>query len=199
MLNSFTFLFMIETGLISTQKSQAKLLFTKAEKRTNELKKIDNFYGLMGEKAVKDKLREMSILFNYNEREPNFFEKFREPFDFAISTKDGKYLTLEIKTTKEYPNHKNLIIPEGEWEKSDYTIAVKMLKFERVEEMEIIGYGAFMGYMNKEEIERLPLIPAGEYPCSYFAGRAIELIRTHPISELWNVIDSEAIKWQLNR
>jgi len=180
------------------EKVASRTTIDKGLERSEKQKQIDNFYGLMGEKAVKDKLREMRVIFNYNEREPHFFEKpYKEPFDFAIATKNGKYVTLEIKTTKEYPKHMRMMIPESEWKKSDYVIAIKMLKFERTKRRKIIGYGAFVGCMGKEEIEALPLHEKGDYPCLWFPCRAIELKDIlHPVSELWEIIDSKAIKWK---
>lgn len=161
-------------------------------------KATNNFYGLMGEKAVKDKLREMNVLYTYNEREPQFFKKLdKEPFDFAISTKLGEYITLEIKTTTENPKHVHMIVSENQWQKSDYFIAVKMLKLDtETEEDKIIGYGAFVGYMTKEDIEALPLVEAGNYPCFEYDGRPKKLKDIpRPISELWEIIDTKAIKW----
>lgn len=173
-----------------------KTVYDYGQARTEREKATDNFYGLLGEKAVKDKLRELRIIAHYNERIPQFFDQpFKEPFDFAVALKNGKYLTLEIKTVPEYPTHKHLLIAEREWKKSDYTIAVKMLKVEHEDKAELKIIGAFMGFMEKRELENLPIIE-DEYPCPKYPCRAIELIKIpHAISELWEILNQQAIKW----
>lgn len=164
--------------------------------RTPSQRAIDNFYGLMGEKAVKDILRfNLRLLFHWNEREPTFFKQiYKEPFDIATPTKHGGYHTLEIKTTKEPNNYVHMIIPEGTWKLSTFAIAVKMLRFDLRKKKR--AYGFIAGYLEKAEIEKIPVTPKGEYPCFEFAGRAKKLLELHPISELWEKMQNECIAWE---
>jgi len=165
--------------------------------RTPLERKIDNFYGLMGEKAVRDHLRfRLRLLFHWNEREPTFFEQiYKEPFDIAIPKKDGGYYTLEIKTTKEPRNHVHMIIPKGEWKMSDFTIAVKMLIFDLRKRKK--AYGFIAGYLTREQVKAIPITPKGEYPCLKFAGRAKPLIEfKQPIADLWEKLKNECVAWE---
>lgn len=169
--------------------------------RTKKERWIDNFYGLLGEKMVKDKLRnELNVLYTYNEREPRFFEKIgKEPFDFAIPTKNGEYFTLEIKTTKEPRNHRNMIIREGEWKKSDYALAVKMLSLSMDLEKQMKIFGFIAGYLTKKQVSILR-VRENEYPCPHYPCRAKKLIEIPtPIPELWKKINSEGIHPVLER
>jgi len=176
-------------------KVASKTSLDYGEPRTKNQKWLDNFYGLLGEKRIKDILRnDLKVLHTYNEREPNFFEKTgKEPFDFAISTKKGKYFALEIKTTKERSNQKCMIIRKGYWKKCDYTIGIKMLSFTMDLENRIKIYGFVAGYLTKQEISNLR-VRKNEWPCFDYPGRAIELVNVpHRISKLWQKIDSEGI------
>lgn len=165
--------------------------------RTLEQRIVDNFYGLMGERAIIDRLRiDLRLIHYWNERTPRFFEHIhKEPFDIAIPKKDGSYYTLEIKTTKEPSNHIRMMIPEKQWKKSDFAIAVKMLRFDLGKKKRAIGFTA--GYMTKKEIMDLKVLTPEEYTWVKFPCRAKLLTEIpHPISELWKKLQNECVVWQ---
>ena len=169
------------------------------EPRTPEQRWLDNAYGLLGELVIKDHLKDMQVIFYYVERHPEHFKKLEiEPFDFAIALKNGEYLTLEIKTTKEPANHKHMIIREGQWKKSDYAIGVKMLDTTEDPEAKTFGHAFIAGYSTKSEILKLR-VRDGEYPCGKHPCRAKKLTELHPFPELREIIDSEAIHWKGER
>ena len=165
--------------------------------RTRQQRRVDNFYGLMGERVIVDRLRfDLRLIHYWNERTPRFFEHVhKEPFDIAIPKKDGSYYTLEIKTTKEPDNHIRMMIPEKEWKKSDFTIAVKMLRFDLGKKKRAIAFIA--GYMTKKEILELPISTPQEYAWIKFDCRVMLLTKIrHPISELWEKLQHECIAWE---
>jgi hypothetical protein len=165
--------------------------------RTPQQRKVDNFYGLMGERAIIDRLRfDLNLIHYWNERTPRFFEHIqKEPFDIAIPKKDGTYYTLEIKCVKEPKNHVRMMIPEKEWKKSDFAIAVKMLRFDLSKKKGAIGFIA--GYMTKQEILKLPISTPEEYDWLKFSCRMIHLTEIpHPIQELWEKLKKECITWK---
>ena len=150
----------------------------------------------MGEKAVKDRLRlDLRVLFHWNEREPKFFQElYKEPFDIGIPKKNGSYYTLEIKTTKEYGNHKNVIIPESNWKKSDFAIGVKILKFDLGRKKTACGFIA--GYLKKDEIMNIKPEYGEGTRCPLFPGRCKGLMELNPISVLWEKLQNKCIRWE---
>jgi len=165
--------------------------------RTLQQRIIDNFYGLMGERAIIDRLRfDLNLIHYWNERTPRFFEHIKkEPFDIAIPKKDGGYYTLEIKTTKEPKKCIRMMISEKEWKKSDFAIAVKMLRFDLGKKKRAIGFIA--GYITKKEILELPISTPEEYDWLKFPCRMMPLIEIpHPIQELWERLKNDCITWE---
>lgn len=188
----------------STQFEEFKRLQeigSKESERTSEEIKEDYIYRFIAWNVVKDKLRNIHILhYNYYERQ-TFEKPYKGPFDFVIRTKDGGIITLEIvhippdyyKPPSEGRNIvKNFIVPERKWKKCDYAVGVKILEIE-AKDNEIIGKGAIVGYLTKEEIEGIPLRRKGEYPCTKFDGRPMLISELNPPKKLWSILEEKAI------
>ncbi|NWG09125.1 MAG: hypothetical protein HXX80_02230 [Nitrososphaerales archaeon] len=174
---------------------------SKESKRASKKIKEDYIYRFIAWNVVEDKLRNMYILHcNYYERQ-SLEKPYKGPFDFAIRTKDGGIITLEIvyippdyykPPSEDRHIVKNFIIPERKWKKCDYAIGVKILEIE-VKDNRIIGKGAIVGYLSKEEIERIPLRRKGEYPCIKFDGRPMLISELNPQEKLWGILKEKAI------
>jgi hypothetical protein len=178
----------------------AQLEEIKRPKEGDKMKE-DFIYRFIALSVVKDRLKEMNISHLYYYKRQPFEEPYEDSFDFAIQTKDGKIITLEVvhippdyykSTCKERSIVKNFIMPEREWKKCDYAIGVKILEI-GVKDNSIIGKGAIVGYLSKEEIERIPIRRKGEYPCIKFDGRPTIISELNQPKKLWDILEERAI------
>lgn len=154
---------------------------------------IDYIYRFIALNVVKERLKQYEI-------QP--FEKpYEGSFDFAIRTRDKGIITLEVVSippdyykppAEERYIVKNFIMSERKWKKCDYAVGVKILEI-KVKDNSIIGKGAIVGYLSKEEIEGIPLRKKGEYPCTKFSGRSILISELNPPKKLWNILEEKAI------
>jgi len=154
--------------------------------------------GLFGEAIFKDALIKRGIVHEYAEWDPYFFRRKNMEYDFEIPIKNSdKTISIEIKTAREYNNCFDLLVPEDQWQEKrkhlqDFMVGVKILDLNREGNMPIIGYGVIAGYITKEEYEKLQINPKlhRDQP-----GRSTPLKALHPMSDIWQQLDSEAFKW----